>query len=141
MALVLDASMMLSWYFTDERNQSDNLIRSLAEHEVHVPVHWLAEVANGILMGERRGRAEVGQIGHLFALLEVIDLHVDDEGAETALGRILPLARAHRLTVYDAIYLELAERRGLPLATIDAALAEAARSVGVTVLSSEAARP
>jgi predicted nucleic acid-binding protein len=134
MDLVLDASVMLRWYFVDEGAGSDELIRSLASRQVFVPSHWQAEVANGIIVGERRGRALLADIGRLRALVETFEPFVDREGADTALDRVLPLARAHRLTVYDAMYLELAGRRGLALATFDGPLGDAARSVGITVL-------
>lgn len=135
MALVVDASVMLRWYFDDEDEVSVELLRSLAAESIVVPKHWRAELANGVVMGERRGRAPVAQVSRLFSLVGSLDLEVDGEGAEDALERILPLARAHRLTVYDAMYLELAGRRGLPLATFDRLLADAAKSVGCHVLS------
>lgn len=134
MALVLDASVMLRWYFDDEEEVSVELLRSLSDEGVVVPSHWRAELANGILVGERRGRAPMSQVSRLLGLIDTIDLEVDREGAEDALERILPLARAHRLTVYDALYLELAERRGLPLATFDGPLSDAASQVGLPVL-------
>ena len=134
MAIVLDASVMLRWYFQDEDDVSGDLMRSLAEERIVVPSHWQGEVANGILIGERRGRAPADQVARLLYVIEPWEIEVDDEGAHGAIERVLPLARAHRLTVYDAFYLELAERRGLPLATYDAPLARAASSVGVDVL-------
>lgn len=137
MRLVVDASVMLNWYFEDEDDVSDDLLRSLATEGLLVPVHWRAEIANGILVGERRGRAPIAQIGRLFGLIAVLDIEFDSEGAEDALERILPLARAHRLTVYDCLYLELAERRGAALATFDKALAQAAAQIGVRVLGKE----
>ena len=135
MTFVLDASLTLSWHFLDERTPAAMAIldRTVAEPVV-VPMHWMAEVANGALMGERRGRATAPQTSGLLDRISAMLVEVDRVGGEEALSRILPLARAHRLTVYDAIYLELAERRGLPLATHDAALSEAARSVGVEIL-------
>lgn len=135
MGIVLDASMMLNWYFDDEGEAADALIMSLSEVDAVVPSHWAAEVANGILMGERRGRSTSAQVQGLFALLDNMRVEVDEQGAGQALTHILALARAHKLTVYDALYLDLAERRGLPLATRDADLAEAARSVGIVVLN------
>jgi predicted nucleic acid-binding protein len=137
MALVLDASIMLNWYFEDEGEEVESLIMDLSRKNAVVPAHWAAEVANGVLIGERRGRSMPGQVAGLHALLDNFQIEVDAEGNEEALGRILPLARAHRLTVYDALYLELAERRGLPLATLDGELAAAARSVGIEVLGAE----
>ena len=134
MAWVVDASIFLSWYFEDESDVSDTLIWSLAETDIVVPAHWAAEVGNGIIIGERRNRSKPSQVAGLQALLDIFRIEIDAEGNADALGRILPLARAHRLTVYDTIYLELAERRGLALATLDGPLARAARSVGITVL-------
>ncbi len=125
---------MRRWYFNDEGQAADELIRSLADRQVFVPAHWQAEVANGIIVGERRGGALLADIARLRALMETFEPHVDDEGADNALDRILPLARAHRLTVYDAMYLELAGRRGIALATFDGSLGDAARSVGIAVL-------
>ena len=137
MALVLDASIMLSWYFEDEGDEADGLIMDLSQTDAVVPAHWAAEVANGILVGERRGRSTLAQVAGLHALLDNMRVETDGEGNQDALARILPLARAHRLTVYDALYLELAQRRGLPLATLDADLAAAARSVGVEVVDTK----
>lgn len=100
---------------------------------VVVPFHWRSEVANGLLMAERsRIRPEAS--ARLALKVADFSLEVDTEGGDTVLERVLPLARAHKLTVYDALYLELAERRGLELASLDGALVEAARNVGVTVL-------
>lgn len=132
--LVLDASMLLNWYFEDEDDAAERLIMGLSEEKIVVPGHWSAEVANGIVVGERRGRSKPEQVAGLLELLGNFEIELDADGNNSALIRIIPLARAHRLTVYDAIYLELAERRGLRLATLDGALASAARSVGLTVV-------
>ena len=135
MAVALDASMMLSWYFEDERGSTNHLLERVGTDRAVVPAHWLAEVTNGVLMGERRNRASPARVPLLAELLDIVGPEVDHEGATQTVERILPLARAHRLTIYDAIYLELAERRALPLATLDQDLAIAARSVGVEVMS------
>jgi predicted nucleic acid-binding protein len=137
MAVVVDASVILNWYFEDEDDAGTRILRHVAGRTVLVPAHWEAEVANGILVAERRGRTSAAQIGHLFSLLDALDLEVDCDGALAVFDRVLPLARAHRLTIYDALYLELAERRGLPLATLDAALAQAAASVGLATIGAE----
>lgn len=134
--LVLDASVMLRWYFRDEDELSVDLLRSLANDRVIVPMHWRAELANGVLVGERCGRAPVAQAVQLLDLIASLDLEVDSDGADNVLERILPLARAHRLTVYDALYLELAERRGVRLATFDRELAAAAGAIGVQITGS-----
>lgn len=134
MNFVLDASTMLGWYFEDERKGAEPLLRELARSRAVVPAHWQAELANGVVIGERRGRSNLSQIGALLALIDSFEIEVDGDGNDEALDRILPLARAHKLTVYDALYLELAERRGLPLATLDGPLSRAAQSVGIEVL-------
>ncbi len=138
MPIVLDASVLLRWYFEDEDEVASDLLRAIATERIVVPVHWQSELANGIVVGERRGRSRPEQVEHLTRLVDHLDLEVESDGAENAFLRILPLARAHRLTVYDAIYLELAERRGLPLATYDGPLAEAAGFVGLRVLGAGA---
>lgn len=135
-SLVLDASVMLRWYFQDEDPLSVDLLRSLANDRVVVPVHWGAELANGVLIGERRGRAPVAQVVQLLDLVASLDLEVDSEGAADVLDRILPLARAHRLTVYDALYLELAERRGAKLVSFDRQLLAAAAAIGLETAGS-----
>ena len=135
MPFVLDASIVLSWHFLDERTPEAMAVLDRTVNEaIVVPAHWSAEVANGALVGERRGRATAAQSSGLMERLGSMIVESDALGCEETFDRILPLARAHRLTVYDAVYLELAERRGLPLATRDAELAAAARSVGVEVI-------
>ncbi len=135
--LVIDASVMLRWFFADEDEVAADLLRRVLADELVVPAHWQSELANGILVAEKRSRSRPSDVERLDRLLVRLKLEVDGTGADDALGRILPLARAHRLTVYDAIYLELAERRGLSLATYDEDLAKAAASVGLQVVGYE----
>ena len=135
-AFVLDASMTMAWHFRDERTEDTQAAAEMTDdHQVVVPHHWFAEVANAMLMGERRGRALPVDSARFVERLQLLDLDVDELGANQALDRLLPLARSHGLTVYDTYYLELAERRGLPLASIDKQLCAAARSVGVAILT------
>jgi predicted nucleic acid-binding protein len=138
-SFVVDASVALAWHFEDEASVvCDGLLVRTNEEAIAVPRHWHAEVANGILVAERRGRTSLARSADFTAWLESRDVIVDDVGSSEIFRAVLPLARAHRLTIYDALYLELAERRGLALATLDAQLADAARSVGVEVLGQEA---
>lgn len=132
--LVIDASIVLAWYFADEVSPLPTFLERLIEEPTIVPAHFEGEVANGVLIGEVRRRSVPAQATELIIFLDELELEKDFEGGQEALRRVLPLARAHRLTIYDALYLELAERRGLPLATRDTGLANAARSVGVEVL-------
>jgi predicted nucleic acid-binding protein len=134
-AFVLDASIALAWKIPDEHNNRplDVLARLESESAV-VPFHWRAEVANALLMAERRKRIDASQVAQFTAELAKIPLMIDHDGGETVFDRVLPLARAHALTIYDALYLELAERRGLSLASLDTDLRAAAQSVGVKTL-------
>lgn len=135
MAIVIDASMTLSWHFADEDSAvGRRLLTRAIEEGVVVPAHWPAEVANGVLTGERGKRADLASAARLPMLIEQLRVELDREGGDAALSAVLPLARATGLTIYDALYLELAERRGLPLATFDGDLAKAARKAGVEVL-------
>ena len=87
-----------------------------------------------LALAERRGRITPAESTELIALLETLEIVVDDETPSRALGRVLDLARAERLTAYDAAYLELAMCLGLPLASKDADLCDAAERLGVSVL-------
>lgn len=136
MPLVLDASVALSWLFSDEFNtlSQDLLTRTLTE-DMLVPSHWWSEIANGALIGERRGRVRSGDIDRWLERIADMQIGYDRIGQIQVFDNVMPLARAHGLTVYDALYLELAQRTGLALATFDKALADAANSVGLTVIA------
>ncbi len=135
MILIVDASVALAWHFEDESTAIIDAFRAECEDAtLYVPAHWLAEVANGVLVGERRKRSNDAQATRFVTWLGLLATVVDTEGAMTATQSLLPLARQYGLTIYDAAYLELAMRRNLPLATLDAALATAARAAGVTVV-------
>ncbi len=128
--LVLDCSAVLAWFFEDERDPDAlRLMDALADTRARVPAIWPFELANAALMAERRGRLKPDTIAEGFGAMEALDIVV--EPAATVAGEALALARAHRLTVYDAAYLALAQRRGLPLATRDTHLRKAARAAGV----------
>ena len=136
---VLDASMALAWYFRDEFTARPQAVSALGdEARMVVPQHWFAEIANGMLMGERRRRTTVGDSTAFAGRIALLDLDVDGAGADRMFDTILPLARAHGLTVYDMLYLELAERRGLPLASLDEQLNAAARRVGIALVEEAA---
>ena len=127
--LVLDPSVVLAWLLDDEYEPvADAVIESLAGDRAWVPQHWHFEVRNGLLMGERRGRLSRGQCNRCVGSLQALPVQTDNEAdLDTALG----LAREHGLTFYDALYLELARRRSARLATLDAALQQAAQAEGV----------
>jgi predicted nucleic acid-binding protein len=99
-----------------------------------VPALWHLELGNVLLQAEKRGRISAGDVALRLELIGELPISVDRETTSRAWREILTLARAERLTTYDATYLELALRRGLPLLTKDRDLASAARRLGVAVL-------
>ncbi len=134
-SFVLDASMTMAWHFADEEAPRTLAIEDMTDDmTIVIPSHWFAEVSNTLVVGERRGRATVADSARFIDRLAGFDLMIDEIAPEQYWTRILPLARAHGLSVYDTLYLELAERRGLPLASLDADLNNAARRVGVTLV-------
>ena len=134
MAFVLDASITACWAFDDEDHPDARLAfdRMRAEEGV-VPCLWWFEVRNILIVNERRRRITESGTASFLLNLSLLRLRVDRSPDENA---VLRLARAHRLSVYDAVYLELAQREGLPLATLDADLRRAAAGEGVALVSS-----
>ncbi|MGA2072373.1 MAG: type II toxin-antitoxin system VapC family toxin [Terriglobia bacterium] len=133
---VLDGSIALAWYFKDEADPyADAVAASLTTARAAVPLIWRLEVANALLMGERRQRSTEAQAGKWLAYLRSLPIAVDDETNDRAWSEVLGLARVHRLSAYDAAYLELALRRRLPLATLDNQLKAAAAKVGVSAFA------
>ena len=129
---VLDGSIALAWYFKDEANRyADAVAARFPLARAAVPQIWPLEVANAVLMGERRQRSTEAQAAKWLTYLGFLPIIVDDETNDRAWGEVLSLARGHRLSAYDAAYLELALRRGLPLATLDDKLKAAASAAGV----------
>ena len=132
--LVLDASVALSWCFKNEATTvGDRVLERLADAAASVPAIWHLEIANVLALSERRGRITPANSSEFIGLLETLVIVIDEETPSRALGRVLDLARTERLTAYDAAYLELAMRLGIPLASKDADLCDAAERLGVTV--------
>lgn len=99
-----------------------------------VPAIWRLEVVNALLMMRRRGRIELDGVATALRALSELPIALDDETWPRAWTDVASLAAAHRLTAYDAAYLELATRRRLPLATLDSALRRAATAQGLTLV-------
>lgn len=134
-SFVLDASVALSWCFEDEADAAgDAVLRRLAAGSAAVPGIWPLEVANVLLGAERRQRITAAESARFLNLLEALPIEVDAHTAARAPREILTLARTHALSSYDAAYLELASREGIPLATRDKRLAAAAATLGVRLL-------
>ena len=136
-ALVIDGSTTLGFLLKDENEP--HALRALDAIEssvaTYVPAHWCVEVANGLIMAERRKRASQADITEALNLVRDLPVITDEETGQRAGRETAALARQYHLTVYDAAYLELAMRRGATLATSDTALAKAARSAGVGIFS------
>jgi predicted nucleic acid-binding protein len=130
MGFVLDASFAATWFLPDEASPTTNaLLDRLAE--AAVPSLFRHEMRNLVLLAHRRGRMSRAKLREVVAELETAPIQ------ERASGRdndIVDLALKHDLTAYDAVYLELALRERLPLATLDKKLAAAARAENIALL-------
>ena len=133
---VLDCSVTMAWCFDDEATSYTHAVRdSLAHVQAVVPSLWSVGVANATIMGERRKRLDEARSQRFIVLLEALPIVIDHENSTRAFGDILHLARAHQLSAYDAAYLDLAIRRGLPRACLDGKLKTAATAAGVVRFS------
>jgi predicted nucleic acid-binding protein len=132
---VLDASVALAWHLEDEVSEyADRVLDRLREDGVAVPSIWPLELANALLVAERRGRLLPAKVALATQQTSELPISVHDVPRELAFGPVLDLARAQGLSAYDAAYLELAMREGLPLATQDETLRAAAQRVGVPLV-------
>jgi predicted nucleic acid-binding protein len=136
MTFVIDASIALAWCFDDEASPlADGVLSRLEAEEAIAPSVWPHEVANGLRSAERRGRIDERELPAVVRLLGALPIEVVPTSLEQALGDVLFMARAAGLSSSDASYLDLALRRGMPLATADDYLAEAAQAAGVEVMT------
>jgi predicted nucleic acid-binding protein len=132
---VIDASVALARCFDDESTAATGALLDRFEDEhAEVPSLWHLELVNALAAGERKRRITPARTSEFIALIGGLPIVIDEQTPKLALGTVLDLARSERLSAYDAGYLELAMRRGIPLATKDDALAKVARRVGVMLL-------
>ena len=132
---VVDCSIAMTWLFKDEATpKTAELLDRLAAETALVPAWWFIEVTNVLALAERKGRITAAESRAFISDLEKLDVDQDDQAPGRAFAHLLPLCRTHRLTSYDAIYLDLASRRNLPLATLDADLRKAAKKLGIKLL-------
>ena len=137
MRLVLDASVTMSWLLADGKASDRHYARGILEAMkspdtvAEVPLTWGLEIANVLAKAEARGFVTEAQSEAFLEMLAGIRIHTDVTTLSRSLTDVLHLARRYRLSSYDASYLELALRNGLPLATLDTDLAKAARKSGV----------
>jgi predicted nucleic acid-binding protein len=132
MNFVLDASVALAWAFEDERNRAAlEVLERLRSDEAVVASLWPLEVTNGLLAAERRGRITAADARRFVQLVRSLPIVVDPVARVRVFEATTALARKHGLTSYDAAYLELAARLGVPLLTLDGDLRAAAEAEGV----------
>jgi predicted nucleic acid-binding protein len=134
---VLDASVAVAWCFDDEATKFTEGVLDLisAGAEALVPSIWPLELANALLMAERRKRIALAKVTALLLRIAELPISVRATDAKQAFQQILSMARQQGLSQYDAAYLELAVREGLALATLDGELQRAAKATGVELLS------
>jgi predicted nucleic acid-binding protein len=136
-SFVLDNSIALAWCFEDEHTPAVmDLLDRVAETGAFAPSLWPLEASNGLLMAERRSRVDARRRHRLAGFLRALPVTIDTETADQAWTATVRLAESHRLSVYHAAYIELAQRRRLPLATLDQDLIKAGRALGMALLGS-----
>jgi predicted nucleic acid-binding protein len=137
-AFVLDASTALAWCFEEEETAAATLVlERLRGAEAIVPPLWLLELANGLVVAERRERITRAESTRFLALLRELPIRIDAIATLDVASAALDLARDYGLSAYDAAYLELALRLGKPLATSDERLRSAADRAGVADLAAD----
>jgi predicted nucleic acid-binding protein len=130
---VIDASIVMAWCFEDEATEAtDAILDQLRDDRAAAPAIWPLEVANVLLVAERRGRVNEAQASRFLALLAQLPIDVDSSPAD--LSGLVAVGRRHALSSYDASYLILAERLGASLATVDQQLRQAAAQAGVSLM-------
>jgi len=132
---VVDNSIVMTWCFKDEVSPyADAVLDSLSLAVAVVPAIWPLEVINVLLVAERRKRLHESDSVRFISLLSQLPIVVDRSWPERSMKDLLTLGRENNLSSYDAAYLELAMRQGLPMATLDQRLLEAARRVDIPVI-------
>ena len=133
---VIDNSVVMTWCFKDETSQyADHILDRLEVSDGFVPSIWPLEVCNVLLVAEHKKRIGEADSTRFIALLAELTIIVEQEPPERMLKEIFALARKHKLSSYDASYLNLAMRKGLPIATLDNNLLAAAKRSKVPILS------
>lgn len=135
MSIVIDASLTMTWYFEDEATPAaEEVLDAVAERGAVVPPLWRLEVANAFQSGMKRRRIDAAYRDASLADLERLPVAIDGDTDAHIWTTTLRLADRYALTIYDACYLELAQRLNLPLATLDQELRVAASALGLPLL-------
>ncbi len=136
-SFVMDNSIAMRWLLASEKKSdqayAEAVLESLVDVDATVPNLWHVEAANVLVTAERRGELETGDVERFIAQLESLPIQVNPMTAHQAFSRTLSLPKAYKLSSYDAAYLELAIREGLPIATLDKDLLKAAKKADVAI--------
>ena len=137
MAFVLDNSVSMRWLLATnkktDQNYAEKVLKSMLNNEAYVPNLWHLEATNELLSAKKRAEINSGEIEIFISQLENLPIHTDVSTSKQAFNRILALADAYKLSSYDAAYLELAIREGLPIATLDKDLKKAVKKAGIEI--------
>lgn len=132
---IIDNSVVMAWCFVDEGGDyADKILGKLESAEALVPSIWPLEVGNVLIVAERRKRLTEADSIRFLALLSELPITVEQESPDRMMKEIVALAREYDLSTYDASYLDLAMKKGLPIATLDSALIKAALNSNVVVI-------
>jgi len=125
----------MRWCFHDDATRyAEQILHRLSTLEAWVPSLWALEVANVLLVGERRQRLTPADSSRFVSLLQTLPVRADAPTASHSWSDVLPVARSHQLSAYDASYLELAMRMGCPIATLDDKMRRAAKPLGIDLM-------
>jgi predicted nucleic acid-binding protein len=134
-SFVIDASVVMTWCFKDGVSRyADSILDSLEHFTAITPCIWPLEVGNVLLVAERKNRLSEAASIRFVALLSELPISVDQEPPERTIKEIFALAREHKLSTYDASYLDLAMKKGIPIATLDGRLISAAKRSNVSIM-------
>ncbi|MGD0466340.1 MAG: type II toxin-antitoxin system VapC family toxin [Gammaproteobacteria bacterium] len=136
MGIILDASITLSWCFHDEQTPlTSKILEQLQTKTAFVPNIWPLEIGNILILATRHKRIHYADAIQFIELLNKLNIEVDNETTYKAFQEILALAHSEKLTTYDAAYIELAMRKGAPLASKDRELCKVAERLGIQIYS------
>jgi predicted nucleic acid-binding protein len=132
--IVIDASVALAWCFPDEASDyADSVLLALENETAIVPAIWAVELANALLVGERRKRIHQPEVRRFVELVMGLSVVQDGQASANTVSNIVPLGREYNLSAYDAAYLDVAVRHEIPLATFDHALRKACTTAGIKI--------
>ena len=134
-SFVVDNSVVMSWCFKDETNQyADAILDRLSDATAFVPSIWPLEVVNVLLVAERKKRLSEADSVRFITLLSQLPIIVEHERPERMMKDLLALARSNNLSSYDASYLDLSMRKGIPISTLDTRLITASKKTNIPIL-------